>query len=92
MAERFTNTLLIPVLLVLMVGLEAGILALEWPKDGRVPAMLLRVGHPPVQWQGWQLIPPAHGESCQRDDYDSCSDRHEDEEPAPPDDNDPIPA
>ena len=41
------------------IGAAAAIVRLA-PGDGAHPAvMIVRPGHAPVQWHGWELIPPA---------------------------------
>jgi hypothetical protein len=36
--------------------------------------MIVRPGHAPVQWHGWELIPPAESGACEKEGYDACSD------------------
>ena len=75
MAERLRTLLMVVILIVVTVNATVAILGLAPRPDTRLPpVMLVRPGHAPVQWHGWQLIPPADSGSCERDGHDACSD------------------
>lgn len=95
MAERLRTFLLVATLMAATAGATLGIVGLTAHNGDRPPAvMVVRPGRAPVQWHGWQLIPPAEnsGSSCAHDDYDSCSDGQGDEDQSldPADDNEPT--
>jgi hypothetical protein len=83
MLDRPTNLLLIAILLVATFGVGLSLVELESRKTGHVPPeMVVHLGRAPIQWQGWQLIPPDGAQSCEMRGFDSCDDGQGGEEPA----------
>jgi hypothetical protein len=74
MAERLHTFLLVAILMAATAGATIGFLALGPRGDVRPAVMVVRPGRAPVQWHGWQLIPPSDTGSCERDGHDACSD------------------
>jgi len=75
MTERLRTSLLVATLMAASAGATAAVIRLA-PGDGAHPAvMIVRPGHAPVQWHGWELIPPADNiGACEKEGYDACSD------------------
>ena len=71
MVERLRTLLLIATLMVATAGATAGIMSLKERGDERPTVMIVRSGHAPVEWNGWQLIPPSGTESNDGDNDDS---------------------
>ncbi len=95
MAERLRTSLMVATLMAATAGLTLGIVGLvSRGGDRSAGVMLVRPGRAPVQWHGWQLIPPSdNGASgCRHDNYDSCSDGQGDDDQSldPADNNEPI--
>jgi hypothetical protein len=74
MTERLRTVLLVATLVAATIGAAAAIVRLA-PAGGAHPAvMIVRPGRAPVQWHGWELIPPAESGACEKEGYDACSD------------------
>jgi hypothetical protein len=93
MTERFRTYLLIVTLMVATAGATVGVMGLKERGQERATVMIVRLGHAPVEWNGWQLIPPSDSDSCEQGGYDACSDgQGADDEPIDSrDDNPPSP-
>ena len=75
MVERLRTFLMIVILIAVTVDVTIAVLGLEPRADAHLPpVMIVRPGHAPVEWHGWELIPPADAAGCERDGYDACSD------------------
>lgn len=93
MAERLRTSLLVVTLILVTVDVTIAVLGLGPRDGGRLPSMMVvRPGQAPVEWHGWQLIPPSGAGSCARDGYDSCGDSQGDDDDSldPSDDNEPT--
>ena len=93
MTERLRTFLLVATLMAATVGATAAVMRLAPNEGAHPPVMIVRPGHAPVQWHGWELIPPADNMgACEKEGYDSCSDGQgdDDERLDASDDNEPV--
>ena len=91
MVERLRTSLLIVTLILVTVDVTISVLGLGARGSAHASAAVIRSGQAPVEWHGWQLIPPSGAGACERDGYDACGDNPDDDEDSlDSDDNEPT--
>lgn len=79
MQDRVQILMLSVILLLTAMSGALGIVLLGRPEAKAPLVLMVRPGHAPVEWQGWQLTPPAADQDCAQNGFDRCSDGQDDE-------------